>query len=62
MQSNNCSFGIGNILDLHTLGRLGSDVKQILKKAPLHFLKTFQQSPCYRSMETDFQEIVKQRY
>ena len=56
------NYPVGNILDLHTLGRLGSDVKQILKKAPLHFLKTFQQSPCYRSMETDFQEIVKQRY
>ena len=56
------NYPVGNILDLHTLGRLGSDVKQILKKAPLHFLKTLQQSPCYRSMETDYQEIVKQRY
>jgi len=40
-------------LDLYTLGRLGSDVKQILKRAPLQFLKTLRQSSCFRSMETD---------
>ncbi|EFX83632.1 hypothetical protein DAPPUDRAFT_301633 [Daphnia pulex] len=54
-------YPAGNILDLYTLGRLGSDVKHILKRAPLHTLKTFKQSSCFRSMETDYQEIVREK-
>jgi hypothetical protein len=54
-------YPAGKILDLYTLGRLGSDVKHILKRAPLHTLKTFKQSSCFRSMETDYQEIVREK-
>lgn len=60
-EKNQMDYPAGKIMDLDSLSRMGRSIKKILNQTPIHTLKLFQQSPCFNSMESNFQMLVKQR-
>lgn len=58
---NQSNYPVGQILDFCTLGRMASDVEQILGRAPIRSLKLLQQYSCFRAMEADYQVLVRKR-
>ncbi|XP_057381020.1 uncharacterized protein LOC130703609 [Daphnia carinata] len=58
---NQSNYPVGQILDFRTLGRMASDVEQILVRAPIRSLKLLQQYSCFRAMEADYQVLVRKR-
>ncbi|KAI9552901.1 hypothetical protein GHT06_020785 [Daphnia sinensis] len=58
---NQSNYPVGQILDFCTLGRMASDVEQILGRAPIRSLKLLQKYSCFRAMEADYQALVRKR-
>lgn len=54
-------YPAGELLDLAALGKLITQIQQVLHQCPLPVLKSFQYSQACRSMDAGFQSIVKSR-